>query len=267
MRTGATGARRLASALAAAVVLAGALWAERGEAGTRWAAPATDEGSQIEREYGVVGRNTVEGRRLNEQLERVTARITGAAGYRLRSAKLLGGADAQRDKVVNAFALPDGRIYVTLGLARAVQQAADPDGELAFVVGHEVTHVVEKHGQQRQSTATGAGLAALVIRAATGSPAIGTLAGAGAAAYVSHFSREDEYEADRGGLRAMYRAGYPMEAAASMLKRLQQVGGAQPNRALNGWFGSHPMTSQRINRVQALAEKMRAHEGNAADAR
>src|SRR5688500_9800585 len=69
-------------------------------------AQGADPGQSIEKEYGVVGRGTPEGQKLNEQLERVTAQITNAVGYRLKSARLLGGKDAKHDKVVNAFALP-----------------------------------------------------------------------------------------------------------------------------------------------------------------
>jgi predicted Zn-dependent protease len=220
-----------------------------------------DVGRSMEKEYGVVRLNTPEGRQLNEQLERVTGRITGALGYRLKSATLLGGADEKHDKVVNAFALPDGRIYVTLGLARLVQKAPDPDGELAFVVGHETTHVVKKHGERQQKQALGAGLAAIVLGAATGSRNVGSVASAGAAAYVSHFSREDEYQADKGGLLAMQKAGYNLDAGPSMLKRLGTASGAQPASTLNGWFGSHPLTTNRVKRLQALIDQMRARGG------
>jgi predicted Zn-dependent protease len=163
--------------------------------------------------------------------------------------------------VVNAFALPDGRIYVTYGLARLVQEAADPDAELAFVVGHETTHVVERHGEAQQKQALGAGLAAVLVGVATRSRNLGTIAGAGAAAYVSHFSRKDEYEADRGGLKALQKAGYPLESAVSLLKRLGSASGAQPSSTLNGWFGTHPLTGSRIHRIETLISKMRVQEG------
>src|SRR5262249_30732558 len=160
-------------------------------------------GKAMEKEYGVVNHETPQGRRLNDQLDRVTTRITRAAGFHLKSATLLGGADAKHDQVVNAFALPDGRIYVTLGLARAVQKAPNPDAELAFVVGHETTHVVKRHGEKQSQTAAGVGLAAVLLAAVTGSSGVGQLANAGGSAYVMHFSRRDEYEADKGGLGDM----------------------------------------------------------------
>jgi len=225
---------------------------------------AEDVGQQMEREYGVVTDNSGEGAHLNEQLDRVVRRITGAinedsryGNFRLRSATLLGGRSAKGDKVVNAFALPDGRIYVTLGLMRALQDSRQADDELAFVVGHEVVHVVQKHSKGQQSKAIQAGLLSVLLGAVTRSDAIGQVAGMGANAYVSSFGRKDEYRADKGGLEAMHRAGYDPDAAAMMLKRLQQKG-EDDNRLVNGLFGSHPLTANRIKRVQQMSRDLEA---------
>jgi metalloendopeptidase OMA1, mitochondrial len=241
--------------VAAVAALAGATAAPAALA--QGSGEAKDVGRAMEKEYGVVGRGTPEGRRLYDELERVTTRITSAAGFNLKSATLLGGADAKHDNVINAFALPDGRIYVTLGLARAVQKAPDPDAELAFVVGHETTHVIKKHGEKQSRTAAGAGIAAVLLGAVTRNPGLGSIANAGAEAYVMHFSRRDEYEADRGGLTDMAKAGYPLDAAVSMLKRLETASGAQGTSTLNGWFGSHPLTGNRVRHIQALIAQMR----------
>src|SRR5687767_5874855 len=102
-------------------------------------AQSQDIGRKIESQYGVVGTDTREGQRLNDQLDRVVGRILGAVNaerdreFRLRSAKILGGRASKTDQVVNAFALPDGRIYVTLGLMRMIESSPRSDDELAFV--------------------------------------------------------------------------------------------------------------------------------------
>ena len=235
------------------------------------AAPATagkaaeDIGRQMEREYGVVGRDTREGRQVNDQMDRVTERIlrgvnmkrTGDNAFQLQSAKVLGGASEKADKMINAFALPDGRIYVTLGLVRAVRDSQYSDDELAFVVGHEVTHVTEKHGSGQQKKAMQAGILAILLGAVTKNKTVGTAAGAGASAYVSSYGRKDEYRADRGGLVAMRRAKFNLDAAVTMLKRLESKGGAQ-NKTLNGWFGSHPLTGNRVDRIEQMIANIRA---------
>src|SRR5687768_9157969 len=89
-----------------------------------------DVGVQMEREYGVVSDSTSEGRRANDLLNSSVTRIVRAfnadrryRNFQLRSSKVLGGRSAKHDKVINAFALPDGRIYVTLGLIRALDNS------------------------------------------------------------------------------------------------------------------------------------------------
>jgi predicted Zn-dependent protease len=231
---------------------------------------AADAGKQIEQEYGVVGYDSSEGRRLNDQLDRVVERIVPAVNaqrskeFQLRSAKILGGRSDKHNRVVNAFALPDGRIYVTLGLLRALEDSRRPDDELAFVVGHEVTHVVERHSQHQQNKAVGAGVLAILLGAATKNQTLGTLGQYGAAAYVSSFSRKDEYRADKGGLLAMHRAGYDLDAAISMLNRLKAKGEDQ-NRLITGWFGSHPLTGNRVDKIEQMIDDIRSGRDPDAD--
>jgi len=221
-------------------------------------ARAEDTVRQMESQYGVLGRDTAEGQRFNDQLDRVVPRIISGiqdnypkSNFRLRSAKILGGRSEKGDKVINAFALPDGRIYVMLGLMRLVQNDPESDDELAFVVGHEMTHVVEKHGSRQQKQALGAGLAAIVLGAVTHSQAAGAIGNYGAELYTSHFSREDEYAADKGGLKAMYAAGYDPNAAGQMLNRLKEAGG-ESRGLINTWFASHPLTGNRVQRVREM---------------
>ncbi|MFN3650888.1 MAG: M48 family metallopeptidase [Armatimonadota bacterium] len=233
------------------------------------AAPAAaqrsqDIGQQMEQEYGVLGSNSREGRMWNSMLDNVVDRVVGAVNsqkdqgdFRLRSAKILGGRSEKHDRVMNAFALPDGRIYVTLGLLRALQDSQKPEDELAFVVAHEVTHVAERHSQNQQQKAIGAGLLGAVLGAVTKSRAVDQVIGLGANAYVSHYSREDEYRADKGGLKAMHRAGYDTRYAATMLKRLESKGESQ-NGFINGLFGSHPLTQNRVNRVKEMSSNLEA---------
>jgi predicted Zn-dependent protease len=214
---------------------------------------AADIGRQMEREYGVVSSDTEEGRRLNEKLDVVVHRVTDAIGMPVKSAKLLGGRSVRRDKVINAFALPDGRIYVTLGLMREVQKGQHPDAALAFVVGHEVTHVKERHSKRQQRktiTATILGAMAAAALGARGGAVSdwGSLAGN---VVGSRYSRVDEYRADKGGLNGMAAAGFDMNGAIELLELLQREGGEQ-NRTINGLLGSHPITRNRIVRIREM---------------
>ena len=257
-RNGKTRASRTMAALLAVTCLAPATMAH---AQSR----SQDIGRQMEQEYGVVGTDTREGREVNALLDRTVERILDGVNknkkkkkaFQLKSAKILGGASAKHDKIINAFALPDGRIYVTLGLIRALENSSMPEDELGFVVGHEVTHVTEKHSANQQSKAVQAGLLGILLGAVTRNRTIAQAAGVGATAYVSSFGRKDEYHADRGGLIAMSKTGYDLDAAVSMLRRLQSKGEEQ-NKTINGWFGSHPLTSTRIAKMQEMIEDIRA---------
>jgi len=223
-----------------------------------------DPALALEREFGVLGTDTREGRRYNTQMDRVVEQMvdavnrTNRAGrFQLRSARILGGKSEKNDKVVNAFALPDGRIYVTLGLLRVLDDSNEPDDELAFVVGHEITHVTEKHAISQSKKAMPAGIAAVLLGALTKNRTIGTVAAAGAAAYSAKFSRQDEYRADRGGLLAMDQARFNLDSAITMLRRLESKG-EQDNRFVNGVFGSHPLTANRVNRIEQMIADIRA---------
>jgi predicted Zn-dependent protease len=218
---------------------------------------AEDVGTQMEREYGVI-RDT----RDNDVLDRVVQRMVRAvnsdreySSFQLRSARLLGGRDQKHDKVINAFALPDGRIYVTNGLMRLLDKSRQPEDELAFVVGHEITHVVERHSAKQAKKSLPVNIAAILLGAATGNRAIGTVAGAGAAAYGASFSRKDEYRADRGGLIFMNKAGYDIDAAPTMLNRLKSAG---EGSAINAWFGSHPATQSRVDKMEDMVGDLHA---------
>jgi predicted Zn-dependent protease len=218
-------------------------------------AQAEDIGRQMEREFGVVSRATDEGLRFNQQLERVSERITTSVGYKLKSATLLGGRSAKNDDMLNAFALPDGRIYVTLGLMRAVQKSDIADSELAFIVGHEMTHVKEKHGKNQQKKGMTAGILGILVGALGGRTA-GDLANLAANAYTSHYSRVDEYRADKGALKAMEAAGYDLDGAPAVLQRLKDKYG-DSNKTMTGWFGSHPLTTNRIARAREIITDLR----------
>jgi predicted Zn-dependent protease len=157
--------------------------------------------------------------------------------------------------VVNAFALPDGRIYVTLGLMRLIQNDPDREDELAFVVGHEVTHVVEHHSAQQAKKSLPLYLGAAILGAATRSEVVGAGGALLAQAGAAHYSREDEYAADKGGLLAMKDAGYDPHGAVDMLRRLQDHGKEQ-NSTVNGWFGSHPLTQNRVERIRKMTRDL-----------
>ncbi|QMW22395.1 M48 family metalloprotease [Sandaracinobacteroides saxicola] len=156
--------------------------------------------------------------------------------------------------VPNAFATPGGFIYVTRGLLAIMNSEA----ELASVMGHEVGHVAAQHSQSRNTRAGVGGLLAGLAGAITGSDLVGTLANYGAGAYVAGFSRSQENEADALGMRYSAAAGYDPFATPSMLAALARENassGQGEARGISSWFSTHPVTTDRVRRTQALAQK------------
>ena len=156
---------------------------------------------------------------------------------------------------VNAFALPGGYVYLTRGLLAL----AENEAEMAGVLGHEIAHVTARHTAQRHTRATQAGLLATlgtIGAAVLGGQAAGELAqgalGVGAQAWVASYSREQELEADRLGIRYLRAAGYDPQAMASFLQKLNDQSALErrlagsPEAGLS-WFATHPRTLDRVH--------------------
>ncbi len=114
------------------------------------------------------------------------------------------------DKAINAFALPGGPAFVFTGLMRA----AENEGQIAGVLGHEMSHVILRHGTNQASKANLLQIPAILAGAVTGSNLFAQLTSLGAIPFLLKFSRTDETEADALGARLMNEAGYnPIEMA------------------------------------------------------
>jgi predicted Zn-dependent protease len=159
----------------------------------------------------------------------------------------------------NAFAIPGGGIYVSRGLLALVNR----EDELAGVLGHEMAHVTQRHSARQQRKSILPGLLSLpgnVVGAVVGedlgalvNAPINTMGGA----WMSHYSRGQESEADRIGIRTAAQAGYAPLALADILSRLEQDVASQTGQERRfSIFDSHPMTETRMkdirNRAAAL---------------
>jgi len=131
------------------------------------------------------------------------------------------------DPTINAFALPDGYIAVHTGLLSATRS----ESELASVLAHEISHVTQGHisrmiaMQQRQMyPSIAAMLAALVLTRADpeGAQAAMMLGPALMMQQMLNFSRENEQEADRMGLRLLAESDFDPSGMASFFERLQE---------------------------------------------
>ncbi len=159
--------------------------------------------------------------------------------------------------VVNAFALPGGYTYVTRGLLAL----ADNEAEMAGVIGHEIAHVTARHGAKRHTasvgTAIAAGVAGIFLNVTTGidARAAGDVLSVGGGVLLAGYSRENEYEADNLGIKAMARAGYQPQAQADLLQSLADFARYQSGgKAVKaGWFSSHPNSKERVAKARKKA--------------
>ncbi len=152
-------------------------------------------------------------------------------------------------KEINAFALPGGPVFVNLGTI----QAADNEAELAGVLAHEISHVVQRHGTRAASKQMAAQLPLAILGGVMGQGALSQMTQMGLSFSVGSYflrnSRKSESEADLLGTDIMYDTGFNPRAMADFFTKLQEEGGA---RGLQ-FFSDHPDPG---NRAQAVAQEV-----------
>jgi predicted Zn-dependent protease len=151
------------------------------------------------------------------------------------------------EDVMNAFSLPGGYIYVYKELVDKM----DNDDQLAGVIGHEVAHIVAKHALKRLQAAYGATIIeGAAVFSGQGALAAGVSLGASSLFFVN--SREDEFQADRLGVKYMRLAGYDGGQMKFVLAKLLEEANKKGPQPISYWR-SHPYISLRIAKVDAEA--------------
>ncbi len=145
----------------------------------------------------------------------------------------------------NAFALPDGSVFVHTGLLKKIKNEA----QLAAVLGHEIAHVTHEHSRKlannwlRDVTALGI----LLGGAATGTKEGATAGVMGALAVTNGFDRPLEDQADRVGLYYITQAGYDVREIPKMWREMAKN---SKETALNNFiYSNHSMASQRLKYI------------------
>ncbi|MBL8020380.1 MAG: M48 family metallopeptidase [Leptospirales bacterium] len=153
----------------------------------------------------------------------------------------------------NAFALPGGKIGVHTGLF----PVATNQDMLAAVLGHEVGHVIKRHGASRMQSGTlaGVGVGMMDKMISADNPLKGTImAGIGLGAQygvVMPFGRSQESEADLVGLDLMAKAGFDPTQSIMLWKNMSAAGGSKTPQ----FMSTHPSSETRIKELQANMNK------------
>jgi Zn-dependent protease with chaperone function len=165
---------------------------------------------------------------------------------------------------INAFALPGGFIYINRGLI----EAAETENELAGVLGHEIGHVVARHGADQAVRAglvqTGLGALGGLLGRGTGASLGQVAAQMVASGVFMKFSRQAEREADRLGARMLFDASFQPGGMVSFFDKLAGLQKSQPN-AVQKFFSSHPSPTERSQNVSDLIAGFPATSKLAAD--
>lgn len=160
-----------------------------------------------------------------------------------------------KDKSFNAFALPGGTIYVHSGLL----DKAD-DEQLASVLGHEIGHVAARHMAKSLQAQLGYVILIQIASSAGMSADTGQMVQTIYAVFRNGFSRQDEREADRLGIRYLQRAGVDPQAAARMLELMLQESPEDPTDKAMVWQRTHPLTSERLQNTKEEIAKLKAEK-------
>lgn len=200
---------------------------------------------QLEAQYGLS-----QDYELQERVERVGKRLAAVCGRKdlEYTFKVLNCNE------INALACPGGFIYVYKGLLDYMPS----DTELAGVLSHEITHIVEKHTVHSLEKQMLGSVLLIGAAIATGGDGLALMQTAQAALY-SGFSRTDERGADKGGLQICLDAGYnPYSVLITMLK-LDDYSKAKGYTDNYGVFSSHPEPEERAQRLRKQIAKLNIH--------
>lgn len=211
----------------------------------------TSIGDELARQYASAQpAQTAEMAAMERYVDKVGARVAAHARRPLAfHFHLIPNVD-----LINAFALPGGHVFIGEGL---LDQLTSED-ELAFVLGHEIEHIDHYHAVERVQIEAQLNKLNLDLVAA--------VAGIPISLWQQGYSKEQEFEADREGLRIASAAGYSPKGAVNMLERWTKLRSEYVIHAetptgemsqlaidgLNGYFRTHPLPSERLMQVNEV---------------
>jgi predicted Zn-dependent protease len=197
-----------------------------------------------------VGRDLAREIRLQAEIDRDSRveQMLNETGLRLRecvanesrtfSFEAIAGAEP------NAFALPGGFIFLTRSILELCQWDKD---ETAFIIAHEMGHVIRKHAINRIMRDFA------VTAASRVAPARGVVVGwvkkVGMQYLESTYSQDLEFQADKLGVRLVEAAGFTPEASIRLLGRLSELKSSEKRIEIGSYFSTHPPFEERIRNI------------------
>ena len=155
---------------------------------------------------------------------------------------------------VNAFATPGGYVFITRGMLLRMRD----ESELAGVLAHEISHVVEKHALSTMRKGKLVDLASDAL--SRNKPEYAKLVSAGTEIFARGLDKEDEFAADRMGVVLSARAGYDPYGLPATLQTLSSIN--PKDDAVSLMFKTHPDSE---NRLELVLNAMEGHFDQYAD--
>lgn len=153
--------------------------------------------------------------------------------------------------VVNAFALPGGQVFITAALYSRLQN----EDQLAGILGHEIGHVIHRHGAERIAKME-------LTQGLTGAAVIasGDYTTAQAAQMIGNlinmkYGRDQELESDDWGVLLMMEAGYDPNALITVMDILEDASGG---KSVPEFQSTHPSPQNRRQKIRAAIKKYKS---------
>jgi len=150
------------------------------------------------------------------------------------------GQDLRPEQQINAFALPGGYIYIFKGLLDRLED----DNEIAGVLAHEVAHICAKHNIKRLQSSLGATALQILTSQTEADGETKARANSAIALLMLAYSREDEFLADKLGVKYMKLAGYNPQGAVRVVEKLIDIQRKSPIKPYSG-YRTHPYLAER----------------------
>jgi predicted Zn-dependent protease len=210
-------------------------------------------------------------------LEREHKRLIASFGGEYRNAKVQAQLNAISDRLrlvsdrpsehfkvivlnspsVNAFALPNGYVYLTRGLLALANDTA----EIASVVAHEIAHVTGRHALARAELQSRTQLVSRVMSEVLENPGAGQFMRDESRVALASFSRQQEIDADEAGVRSIAKAGFEAHGATRFLialdrsSRMRQEIDSASSGEKSDILSTHPATPERIANAVTVARQ------------
>lgn len=213
---------------------------------------ALREHARILASYGGVYENA----RVQAELEKTVTRLVAAS----EKPELKYQITMLNSPAINAFALPNGHLYISRGLIAL----ANDKSELASVLAHEMGHVIARHAEIREEQARQTAIIGHLVNDVLSDPQTGALALAKSQRTLAGFSRAQELEADGIGVGISARAGFDAYGASRFLTDMQRNadlksnGGPAESHATD-FLASHPSTPERVKNALLNAQQYSGH--------